>query len=48
MNENKNQLKAITKEITIYKIIPKKELNFPPLIVIDTPGFGDTSGKEED
>ena len=32
MNENKNQLKAITKEIKIYKIIPKKELNFPPLI----------------
>ena len=48
MNENKNQLKSITKDITLYNIRPKKELNFPPLIVIDTPGFGDTSGKEED
>ena len=47
-NENKNQLKSITKQITIYKIRPKKDLNFPPLIIIDTPGFGDTAGDEED
>ena len=47
-NENKNQLNSITKQITIYKIRPKKELNFPPLIIIDTPGFGDTGGDKED
>ena len=47
-NENKNQLISITKEITVYKIRPKKGLNFPPLIIIDTPGFGDTEGKKED
>lgn len=47
-NENNEQLKSITKEITIYKIRAKKELNFPPLILIDTPGFGDTSGEKED
>ena len=47
-NENINQLNSITKEITIYKIRPKKGLNFPPLIIIDTPGFGDTEGEKED
>jgi len=47
-NENKNQLKSITKEITIYKIRPRKNLNYPPLIIIDTPGFGDTEGVEGD
>ena len=47
-NENKKQLKSITKEITLYKIRAKKDLNFPPLIIIDTPGFGDTSGDQED
>ena len=47
-NENINQSQSITKEITIYKIRPKKGLNFPPLILIDTPGFGDTNGEEED
>ena len=48
LNENKNQLKSITKEITLYKIRSKKELNFPPLIIIDTPGFGDTDGVKGD
>jgi GTP-binding protein EngB required for normal cell division len=48
LNENINQSQSITKEITIYKIRPKKGLNFPPLILIDTPGFGDTKGEEED
>ena len=47
-NENKEQLDSITKEITLYKIRPKKGLNFPPLIIIDTPGFGDTSGEKGD
>ena len=43
-----NPLNSITNEITIYKIRPKQGLNFPPLIIIDTPGFSDTGGKEED
>ena len=47
-NENINQLNSITKEITIYKIRSKKGLNFPPLIIIDTPGFGDTEGEKAD
>ena len=48
INEKSDQTQSITKEITIYKIRPKKGLNFPPLILIDTPGFGDTKGEEED
>ena len=36
-NEDKNKLDSITKEITIYKIRPKKNFIFPPLIIIDTP-----------
>ena len=48
LNENNDQSQSITKEITIYRIRPKKGLNFPPLILIDTPGFGDTKGEKED
>ena len=44
----KNQLNSQTKEITIYKVRPKKGLNFPPLIIVDTPGFCDTEGKDKD
>jgi len=44
LNENSNQWQ----KITIYKIRPKKGLNFPPLILIDTPGFGDIRGEKED
>jgi len=47
-NEKKKHTESITKEIIIYKIRPKKGLNFPPLIIIDTPGFGDTKGEKED
>ena len=47
-NENNDQLESITKEITVYKIRSKEGLNFPPLIIIDTPGFGDTGGEKED
>ena len=47
-NEDHDQLQSITKEITVYKIRSKEGLNFPPLIIIDTPGFGDTGGEEED
>ena len=48
INENQKQTKSITKEITIYKIRSKQSLNYPPLIIIDTPGFGDTEGEKED
>ena len=47
-NENNDQLESITKEITVYKIRSKEGLNFPPLIIIDTPGFSDTGGEKED
>ena len=47
-NENEDQRKSITKNITVFNIRPKKGLNFPPLKIIDTPGFGDTEGFEED
>ena len=43
-----DQTKSKTKEITIYNIRPKKGSNYPPLKIIDTPGFGDTEGIEED
>ncbi len=48
VQDENNQLDSKTKEITIYKIKPKSGLNFPPLIIIDTPGFGDTGGEKED
>ena len=43
-----DQTKSKTKEVTIYNIRPKKELNYPPIKIVDTPGFGDTGGIEED
>ena len=46
--KNKNDIESNTKDITIYKIRPKEGLDFPPLKIIDTPGFGDTKGIEED
>ena len=49
INENqKNETESNTKDITIYKIRPKERLDFPPLKIVDTPGFGDTEGIEED
>lgn len=49
INENqKNEIESNTKDITIYKIRPKEGLGFPPLKIVDTPGFGDTEGIEED
>lgn len=49
INENmKNEIESNTKDITIYKIRPKKGLDFPPLKIVDSPGFGDTKGIEED
>ena len=47
-NYDEDQRKSITKDITVYNIRPKKGLNFPPLKIIDTPGFGDTEGFDED
>ena len=47
-DQNKDQQESITKDISIYKIRPKEGLNFPFLKIIDTPGFGDTKGIEED
>ena len=44
----KNELESNTKDITIYKIRTKGGLDFPPLKIVDTPGFGDTDGIEED
>ena len=46
--DNSDQTKSKTKDVGIYNIRPKKGLNFPPLKVVDTPGFGDTNGIEED
>ena len=48
INNNESEIDSNTKEITIYKIKPKEGLNYPPLKIVDTPGFGDTDGIEED
>ena len=37
-----------TQEITIYNLRPKDGLNYPPLKIIDTPGFQDTEGEKKD
>ena len=46
--QNVDQQKSVTKNINIYKIRPKEGLNFPFIKIIDTPGFGDTEGIDED
>ena len=46
--EKSNGPGSETKEITFYKIRPKEGLNYPPIIIIDTPGFGDTGGDKKD
>ena len=46
--DNFDEKKSKTKEVTIYNIRPKKGLNFPPIKIVDTPGFGDTNGIDED
>jgi GTP-binding protein EngB required for normal cell division len=46
--EKNNGPESQTQEITIYNIIPKEGLNYPPLKIIDTPGFGDTAGDKSD
>jgi GTPase SAR1 family protein len=46
-NNNKvDQKKSVTQNTTIYYI--KKYKDFPSIILIDTPGFGDTSGPDKD
>ena len=47
-DENVDQQKSVTQEISIFNIRAKEGLNFPPLKIIDTPGFGDTEGIEKD
>ena len=42
------QNESDTQEITIYILRPKDGLNYPPLKIIDTPGFIDTEGEKKD
>lgn len=42
-NQNIDQTKSVTQYTTIYYV--KKYKDFPSIILIDTPGFGDTSDK---
>lgn len=44
--EEIDQTKSVTQNTTIYYI--KKYKDFPSIILIDTPGFGDTSGPDKD
>ena len=44
--ENVDQTKSVTQNTTIYYI--KKYKDYPSIILIDTPGFGDTSGPDKD
>ena len=44
--EDIDQTKSVTQNTSIYYI--KKYKDFPSIILIDTPGFGDTSGPEKD
>ena len=45
-NDEVDQTKSVTQNTTIYYI--KKYNDFPSIILIDTPGFGDTSGPDKD
>ena len=45
-NQNIDQTKSVTQNTTIYYV--KKYKDFPSIILIDTPGFGDTSGPDKD
>ena len=44
--ENVDQTKSVTQNTTIYYI--KKYKDYPSIILIDNPGFGDTSGPDKD
>ena len=45
-NDEVDQTKSVTQNTTIYYI--KKYNDFPSIVLIDTPGFGDTSGPDKD
>lgn len=45
-NQKIDQTKSVTQNTSIYYI--KKYKDFPSIILIDTPGFGDTSGPDKD
>jgi GTPase SAR1 family protein len=45
-NDEIDQTKSVTQNTTIYYI--KKYNDFPSIVLIDTPGFGDTSGPDKD
>ena len=47
-DNNVDQQKSRTKKVKTYKIRPRNDLNFPPIKIVDTPGFGDTEGRIED
>ena len=42
-----SQANSQTSEVNIYAVRPKSE-HVPPLVIIDTPGYGDTRGIEKD
>ena len=44
----RGQEQSQTSEVTIYYLLPPKNRDLPPLKIVDTPGFGDTKGLEED
>ena len=44
----RGQHESQTSDVTIYYLLPPKGSKIPPLKIVDTPGFGDTRGLEED
>ena len=45
-NPEKSQIHSQTEQVQKYRIKPT--INLPPIILVDTPGFGDTRGIEQD
>ena len=46
-DSGKDQTKSVTNEVTEY-YVEEIEGRSPPLLIIDTPGFGDTRGPDQD
>ena len=44
----KDTTKSVTSEVTRYVIVPDPSRYANPIIIFDTPGFGDTSGVQTD
>lgn len=44
----RGQHESQTSDVTIYYLLPPKGSKILPLKIVDTPGFGDTRGLEED